>query len=202
MKFGNLQRPTNFNTSWDYAQFEVCNHKCADLSEYGFGVTMLNDCKYGASTHGNVMRLSLLRAAKNPDPIADLGTHYFTYAVMAHAGSLQEAGVTEEGYRLNVPLLTSKTAAAVGQHSYFSVSSPEVVIDTVKKAEDSDEIVVRMYESFGAQCDVALKVGLPVSKAAFTNLLEEETGKAEIVDGKLAMHFGPFELKTVKIKVK
>jgi alpha-mannosidase len=202
VQFGHLQRPTHFNTSWDYAQFEVCNHKWADLSEYGFGVSMLNDCKYGASTHGNVMRLSLLRAAKNPDPVADLGTHHFTYAVMAHAGNLQDAGVIEEGYRLNIPLLTGKTAAAVGKQSYFAMSSDQVVIDTVKKAEDSDEIVVRMYESFGAQCNVELKVGLPISNAVFTNLLEEETGKAEVKDGKLAMHFTPFELKTVKIKVK
>ena len=202
IQFGHLQRPTHFNTSWDYAQFEVCNHKWADLSEYGFGVAMLNDCKYGASTHGNVMRLSLLRAPKSPDPIADLGTHHFTYAVMPHTGSLQDAGVIEEGYRLNVPLLASKTSASAGVKSFFAVSTPQVVIETVKKAEDSDEIIVRMYESFGAQTDVDLKVGLPVSEVVEVNLLEREQGAVELNGDVVSLHFTPFQLRTLKFKVK
>jgi alpha-mannosidase len=202
VQFGHLQRPTHFNTSWDFAQFEVCAHKWADLSEYGFGVSLLNDCKYGHSTHGNVMRISLVRAPKSPDPVADLGTHRFNYAVMPHKGSLQEAGLIREGYRFNQPLLLEKTTAATGKQSFFSVDSPQVVIDTVKKAEDSDEIIVRMYESFGAQANVSLKVGLPVSGAVEVNLLEQETGKVDVKDGAVALHFTPFQLRTLKIKVK
>jgi alpha-mannosidase len=106
-----------------------------------------------------------------------------------------------EGYRFNQPLLLEKTAAAVGRQSFFSVDSPQVVIDTVKKAEDSDEIIVRMYESFGAQANVSLKVGLPVSGAVEVNLLEQETGKVDVKDGAVALHFGPFQLMTLKLKI-
>ncbi|MCS7062154.1 MAG: glycoside hydrolase family 38 C-terminal domain-containing protein, partial [Anaerolineae bacterium] len=95
IQFGHLQRPTHFNTSWDMARFEVCAHRWADLSEPDFGVALLNDCKYGYATHGNVMRLSLLRAPTSPDPLADIGQHSLTYALLPHAGPPQEAGVIE-----------------------------------------------------------------------------------------------------------
>ncbi|XP_065436570.1 alpha-mannosidase 2C1-like [Chrysemys picta bellii] len=89
IQFGHLQRPTHWNTSWDWARFEVWSHKWMDLSEHGFGVALLNDCKYGASVHKNVMSLSLLRAPKSPDATADIGPHEFTYAVMPHRGEFQ-----------------------------------------------------------------------------------------------------------------
>ena len=72
-QYGIIKRPTHYNTSWDMAKFEVCSHKWADLSENGYGVSILNDSKYGFATAGNMMRLSLLRAPKAPDAHADMG---------------------------------------------------------------------------------------------------------------------------------
>lgn len=72
-QYGIIRRPTHYNTSWDMAKFEVCCHKWADLSENGYGVSILNDSKYGFATCGNMMRLSLLRAPKAPDAHADMG---------------------------------------------------------------------------------------------------------------------------------
>lgn len=72
-QYGIIRRPTHYNTSWDMAKFEVCCHKWADLSEHGYGVSIVNDSKYGFATCGNVMRLSLLRAPKAPDAHADMG---------------------------------------------------------------------------------------------------------------------------------
>ncbi|KAH8022840.1 hypothetical protein HPB51_006068 [Rhipicephalus microplus] len=89
IQFGNVERPTHSNTSWDWAKYEVYGHKWIDLSEHGHGVALLNTCKYGHAVHGNVMRLSLLRAPKSPDPEADMGHHKFTYALMPHQGPLE-----------------------------------------------------------------------------------------------------------------
>ncbi|RUP17557.1 galactose mutarotase-like domain-containing protein, partial [Jimgerdemannia flammicorona] len=104
-QYGVIQRPTHYNTTWDAAKFEVCGHKFADLSEYGYGVALLNDCKYGYATHGNVMRLSLLRASKNPDDKMDIGHHLFKYAVYPHANHFIQSDVVREAYAFNVPLL-------------------------------------------------------------------------------------------------
>lgn len=105
-QFGHLQRPTHRNTSWDWAKFEVCAHKWADLSEYGFGVALLNDCKYGYAVEGKVMRLSLLRSPKCPDATCDIGHHSFVYSIMPHSGSFQASNVIREAYNLNVPLVS------------------------------------------------------------------------------------------------
>ena len=104
IQFGHLERPTHTNTSWDVARFEVCAHRWADLSEPGYGVALLNDCKYGYDIHGNVMRLSLLRAPGWPDPESDQGAHRFSYALFPHAGDLRAAGVVAEAEAFNLPL--------------------------------------------------------------------------------------------------
>jgi alpha-mannosidase len=148
------------------------------------------------------MRLSLLRAPKSPDPMADMGTHHFDYAVMPHAGSLQQAGVVGEGYRFNVPMVVKRTSTAPAVKSYFAVDNPAVVIDTVKKAEDSDEIIVRLYESFGARTSAALHIGLNVVEAVEVNLLEHEVAEVKVEDGKITLPFGAFQLRTLKLKVK
>ncbi|MBN2046728.1 MAG: alpha-mannosidase, partial [Anaerolineaceae bacterium] len=202
IQFGHLRRPTHFNTSWDMARFEVVGHKWADLSEYGFGVALLNDCKYGYSTLDNVMRLSLLRSPKNPDPVADMGSHSFKYAVMPHGGTFQQAGVIGAGYCFNAPLLVSKTGADVEARSFFGLDSSAVVIDTIKRAEDSDAFIVRMYESYGSNVDVTLSTAFEVLEAAECNLLERQDQAVDMVDGKISMHFSPFQIRTLKLKVK
>jgi alpha-mannosidase len=87
------------------------------------------------------MRISLLRAPTEPDPAADAGRHEFAYAVMPHAGGWREAGVVGEAARFETPL---RWAPGVAEpRSYFSVDDPNLVLDTVKRAEDSDGLVVR-----------------------------------------------------------
>ncbi|HEX7541884.1 MAG TPA: alpha-mannosidase, partial [Anaerolineales bacterium] len=199
VQFGHLQRPTHFNTSWDMARFEVCGHKWADLSETGFGVSLINDSKYGHAAHGNVLRLSLLRSPKMPDPNADMGHHAFRFALLPHAGTFQDAGVVAEAFRFNVPLLVSATQAAPAEVSFFNVDNPAVVIDTVKKAEDSDAIIVRMYEAHGSRGKVTLTSSLPVKAAARVNLLEEEDEPLAWSNGSASFDVTPFKLVTIKL---
>ena len=201
IQFGHLRRPTHFNTTWDVARFEVSAHRWADLSEPDFGVALLNDCKYGYATQGNVMRLSLLRSPKSPDPVADMGHHTFRYALLPHAGDFRTAGVIEEGYRFNVPLSLKATSAAPAEVSFFSVSSPNVVIDTVKKAEDSDAVIVRMYEAHGKRGTVRLTSSLPVKSAARVNLLEEQDEKVAWTNGGADVSVTPFQIVTLKLEI-
>jgi len=222
MQFGCVERPTHYNTPYDLARFEVLGHKWADLSEPGFGVALLTDCKYGFSTFGNTMRISLLRATTSPDPVADRGKHVFAYAIMPHGGGWREGGVVAEAYRFNVPLLfapcsTSVPARGVGSTgvpardplpsregvggglSFFSVDQPNVVLDTVKKAEDSDAIVLRLYEAHGARGVARVKCALPFKRAVFCNLLEEEGAAAKTRDGKIEVPYLPFQIISLKL---
>ena len=203
IQFGQLERPTHFNTSWDMARFEVVAHKWADLSDPNFGVALFNDCKYGHAVHGSVMRLSLLRGPTMPDAEADQGLHSFRYALLAHTGTPQQAGLVAEGYAFNAPLIIRAAGADLGARSFFRVDNPAVVLDTVKKAGDSAEIVVRMYESHGAPAAACLKVDLPVESVVRCNLLEDEAGPRAAwgADG-LALALKPFELATFKLKLK
>ncbi|ORX86316.1 hypothetical protein K493DRAFT_269045 [Basidiobolus meristosporus CBS 931.73] len=207
-QFGVIQRPTHTNTSWDMAKFEVCGHKFADLSEYGYGVALLNDSKYGYAVHENIMRLSLIRAPKAPDAHCDIGHHEFRYAVYPHRGSFLESDVVRQGYNFNVPLI-AKLAATNGIQEtsprapscFFTLSNADnVVLDTVKKAEDSDAIVLRFYEAYGGHATLRVNSSLSVRRATSCNILEEEGEELEWNDG-LELKFTAFQLRTVKLEL-
>ncbi|KAL8196911.1 UNVERIFIED_CONTAM: Alpha-mannosidase 2C1 [Gekko kuhli] len=206
IQFGHLQRPTHWNTSWDWARFEVWGHKWMDLSEHGFGVALLNDCKYGCSVRGHVMSLSLLRAPKSPDAAADIGCHQFTYAVMPHTGSFQEAGVIRQAYGLNFPLHTVPGASAsCPAWSAFSVESPAVVLETVKQAEDRpDALVIRLYESHGSTVESWLQTFLPVQEAVLCDLLERpHPGRSLPLEERgVKLSFTPFQVQSVLLILK
>jgi alpha-mannosidase len=199
-QFGHLKRPTHFNTSYDVARFEVCAHKWADLSEAGFGVALLNDCKYGHATHGNVMRLSLLRSPKSPDPHADMGMHQFSYALLPHAGSPTDANVIEEAYAFNLPLIVRETTAAPTSLNLFNVDARNVVIETVKQAEDGDGLIVRMYEAHGGRGVVTLRSALPFKRASLVNGLEESIGDAVWSEGAAAVSIKPFQIVSLRLR--
>ncbi len=199
IQFGHLERPTHFNTSWDLARFEVCAHRWADLAEPDYGVALLNDCKYGHASHGNILRLSLLRSPTHPDPAADRGEHEFRYALLPHSGSFQQADVIGEASRFNQPLLLCGTGASPIERSYFSLSSSSVIIDTVKKAEDSDALILRLYEAHGSRGCVRVSSMLPVRSVVRCNLLEEEDAPLEWENGGVQLEVTPFRILTLKL---
>ena len=201
IQFGHLRRPTHFNTTWDFARFEVSAHKWADLSETNYGVALLNDSKYGYACHGNVLRLSLLRAPKAPDPVADMGKHHFRYALYPHANGPQLGGVIPAAAAFNQPLRASATTAALQSESFFQIDNPAVVIDTIKKAEDSDEVVVRLFESNGAHQTATLSTSYAVKKAAKTNLLEEQAEPVRNGKHQVKLALRPFEVVTLKLSL-
>jgi alpha-mannosidase len=202
-QFGSLHRPTHFNTTHDMAKFEVCAHKWADLSEHGFGVALLTESKYGYSVFDNEMRVTLLRSPKLPDSNADMGEHHFSYAIMPHTGSWQKAGVVAEAYKFNVPIVWGKAAAdntiPQDMQSYFSINDPNLVIETIKKAEDSSAIVVRLYECHGARGIAKLKTSLPFNTAHLCNLLEDDAESINIEKNEIEIPYTPFQIISLKL---
>jgi alpha-mannosidase len=207
--FGAIDRSTQESNPWEWARFEVPAHKWADLSQADYGVSLLNDSKYGYDTHDNVMRISLLRSPEAPDPEGDLGRHEFTYSLLPHAGDWRRGLTVEEAFDLNVPLLVT----AAGAHEaelpaegwllrLETPSGTPPVLTALKKAEDSEAVVVRFYEPYGGQQQVTLSTPLEVAAARRTNILEEPQSDLEEADGELEMTLEPFKIATVMLDLK
>lgn len=205
IQWGNVQRPTHRNTSWEWARFEVCAQKWVDLSEGGYGISLLNDCKYGHDIHDHVMRISLLRSPTTPDPEADQGEQQFVYSLLPHEGGWDERTIAE-AYALNDPLIVWTTgrntqhAIRNTQHeSFISVDLPNVVIETIKQAEDGRGVSVRLYESQRRRGQFTLTTAFPLAEAWRTNLLEENQERLEIADHQLRFSIKPYQIVTLRL---
>ncbi|MDR3314473.1 MAG: glycosyl hydrolase-related protein [Oscillospiraceae bacterium] len=203
IQFGNIERTTHENTTWDYAQFEACGHKWADLSDNGFGLSVLNDCKYGWTIKGNRILPTLLRCATGPNVDQDREEHRFTYSIYPHAGAVSESNVAQEGYSLNVPLRTIVAEPGEGAlpatFGLVSADAGNIIIETVKKAEDSDALVIRFYETWNRRTETTLRFGSALAAAAECDLMEENDSPLPFTGNELPLVFKPFELKTVKV---
>jgi len=205
IQFGNVERPTHTNTTWDLAKFEVCAQKWADLSESDHGVALLNDGKYGYDIHGNVMRLSLLRSPKAPDPICDMGLHRFTYVLLPHFGPYNHAGVVRSAYGLNAPLryapLKVAEGASISLPTLVSCDDRNIVIETVKKEEHGNGIIVRVYECHNARGSAMLSCALPIKGASICNMEERPIQELEVSDGTVVFGYKPFEIHTIRLEL-
>jgi alpha-mannosidase len=206
IQYGHVERPTHRNTSWDVARFEVCGHKWADLSEPGYGVALLNDCKYGYDILGNVLRLSLLRAPSSPSPRMDRGPHRFTYSLMPHVGDFRQAGVIDEAYALNMPMrvvpgVASAGSTEAGSWGAFALSQPGIFVEAVKRAEREDALIVRLYEGWGRQVRARLTTPLPVSEVSVVDLLERPLANLPFADGAVDLDLRAFEILTLRCRL-
>jgi len=204
IQFGNIERTTHNNTLWDFAQYEVAAQKWADLSDNSFGLSVLNDCKYGYDVKHGVVRLSLLRSQNFPCKGQDQHVHYFTYSIYPHEGAVQHSDVVTHAYNLNYPLL-AYTGDGLGslpaEFSLLSVDQDNIIVETVKKAEDSDEVVIRMFETWNRRTRCAVNFGVNVEKAVECDMMEENEKPLTITSNVLDLEFRPFEIKTIKIKI-
>jgi len=200
IQFGHIARPNHFSRQFDADRFEVPQHRWTALVEGSRGVAVLNDCKYGVNVLGNSINLTLLKSALAPDMTADLGRQEFTCAFHAWNGPFAESRVVREGYELNVPVTTAPGGA--GERSLFNVDAPNVVIETVKPAEDgSGDVIVRLYEAMRTATRVRLSTSLDAKSAARTNMLEEHEGDLELSGGAVTLDLRPFEIATVRLSL-
>jgi alpha-mannosidase len=207
--YGTIDRPTTRNNSWEKAQFEVEAMRWADLGGIGpdgkqHGLSVLNDSKYGYDAAGNVLRLTLLRSAKWPDAEADMGHHHFHYALYPHAGTWKDALTVRHGYEYNYPLTAVVTTAHAGslpaEHSFASVGPENVVLTAVKKAEDANGLIFRVYEWAGKETTAEFHVPPGATGATVTNLMEVPEGGALAVTGDVVKApIKPYEILTIRV---
>ena len=206
IQYGNVKRPTHANTSWDFAKFEVCHHKWMDVSEEGYGVSFLNDCKFGVGVHGSEVGLSMLKSAIYPNPDADKEHHEFTYSIYPHAENWTDANTVAQAYELNNPMTAvvkeNEGGKLAGEYSLFKVDQNNVIIETVKKAENGEDLIVRMYECYNRRTNVVLTCGEKIADVTECNLLEEEEQPVSCTEHTVSFAIKPYEIKTLKIRRK
>jgi alpha-mannosidase len=205
IQFGTIERPTHWNTSWDYARFEVPAQRWADLSEGDYGVALLNDSKYGYDVRDNVLRLTLLKSAIYPDPEADRGRQRFTYSLLPHGGDWRAGEVVVEAYALNWPLAARAVAAQDNgelpeRFSFAAVAASHVILETVKQAEDGDGWIVRFYECEQRRNpEVVVEFGQRLNRAVACNLIEETHEPASVDGNRLTFAIDPYEIKSFRV---
>lgn len=200
--YGHIQRPTHKNTSWDAAKFEVPGHRWVDFSEGNYGVSLLNDGKYGYNANGNTIGISLLRSPIYPDFFADEGKHIFTYSIFPHKGDWKNRTV-KEAISLNTPIVGTKLSPKEGKfrdrNSFIEIDNSNIILGTLKKAEEDDAIILRLYEAYGFRGKVKIRCNFNVKRAVETNLLEEELSLINLDDNEIEVFFKPYEIKTLKL---
>jgi alpha-mannosidase len=205
--YGAIQRPTTRNNSWEKAQFEVPALRWADLGDDKQGVSILNDSKYGYDAVGNTLRLTLLRSPTWPDPDADRGPQHFTYEIYPHTGTWQQAETVHRGYELNTPLTAQQVFPHTGSlpptHSFASVDEPNIILSAVKKAEDSDALIFRVYDATGKGGPMHLHVPPGATGAAEVNLMEAPVAGAPAVaieKDMITLAIKPWEIRTIAVQ--
>jgi alpha-mannosidase len=200
ISYGYIERPTHENTSWDAAKFEVSAHMWVDLSEGDYGVSLLNDCKYGYDISGNQMRLTLLKGSQFPDPEADLGHHSFTYSFFPHKGDWRTAETPKRAWELNSKLAAfSVSNTGETEKSYMHIDGDHVMFSALKVTEKGDGLLIRVYEDQNSRGSVTISLDRAILDAVECDLLENEIGKAEVKNGKLVFDIKPYEIKTFKL---
>ncbi|MBF9013985.1 MULTISPECIES: alpha-mannosidase [unclassified Oceanispirochaeta] len=203
IQYGNVERSTHSNTSWDFAQFEVCGHKWADISEDNYGVSLLNDCKYGYDIKGSTMRLSLIKSAIEPNPEADKGVHEFTYSLYPHKGRWQDGHTVRQAYFLNCPLYTEEIGLQKGplhrEMSFVSVNQENIIIEVIKKAEDRDETILRIYECCNRRTEAEFHFAGKIETLHECDLHEHKLQPLSFKGNKTKLLFKPYEIKTVTL---
>jgi alpha-mannosidase len=208
IQWGNVERPTHHNTSWDWARFETCAQKWVDLSESDYGVSLINDGKYGHDIRDNVIRLSLLRGTTAPDPEADQGEQRFVYSLLPHAGRWGEQTIAA-AYALNDPFIVSRVNRALKPQTpnlfitncqpFITANRPNIVIETIKWAEDGDGLIARFYESQRQRGEVTLTTSFPIARAELVNILEEKQDDLATDGHNVSLFVLPYQIVTLRL---
>jgi len=208
IQFGAIQRSSKPRTEEEKAKFEVPAQQWADMSDVKYGVSLLNDCKYGYDARGNTLRLTLLRSPHYPQPIdmshsdenlIDQGEHTFCYAIYPHSGDWMKGRTVQHARELNNPVMVFPNILVDEIPSLVESSKPNIIVDSVKKAEESDAIIVRMHEAHGVTTDTSLHFGTGAAKIVECDLLENDDKPHKVAKSRLMIKFKAFEIRTLKL---
>lgn len=201
IQFGNVKRKIHTNTSWDEARFESCGQKWMDLSEGHYGVSLLNDCKYGYSAKDGDMALTLIKSGIEPNKTADQEEHVFTYALYPHKESWNAAGTVEEAYKLNQRAYALEGALKTEGQSFVRTDRHNIILETVKPAEEGEEVILRLYECENSLTETTLSFAKEVKHVVECNLMEEEEQEIMAEGNTFAVTVKPYEIKTYKVRL-
>ena len=205
IQFGNIRRSTRRNSSWDVSKFEICAHKWVDISDGGYGVALVNDCKYGYRVENNVLDLNLLRSPNDTSErnwqSLDQGVHHIVYALFPHAGDEKSANVEKKALAFNIPLTFAKAGKADASlcGSFADVNVDNVELSVVKQAENGSGTVLRFFETYGRKTTAEITLPAGTKSCCFCNLVEQDGEPLEIRDGKVTVSFHPYEIQTIKV---
>ncbi|MBN1396577.1 MAG: alpha-mannosidase [Bacteroidetes bacterium] len=211
IQFGALKRASKAHTDEERAKFEVPAQQWADMSDAKYGVSLLNDCKYGYDGKLNTLRLTLLRSPHYPRPVdmshsdenvIDQGEHAFNYSLYPHPGDWMKGQTVQHARELNIPVIILPNAVAYEIQPLIESSKPNIIVDSVKKAEDSGAVIIRMHEAHGLPTDALLHFGADISGIMECNLLENDDKPHKVSKSKLMVKFKPFEIRTLKLSAK
>lgn len=203
VQFGNLKRKIHGNTSWDEARFESCGQKWMDISEGHYGVSLLNDCKYGYSAKDSNIALTLIKSGIEPNKTADQEEHVFTYALYPHKEMWSAAGTVQEAYKLNQPAYATKGELKNTGKSFISTDKDNIIIETVKPAENGDGMIVRLYDCENSLTKVTLTFAEGMLESVEEcNLMEEKEADIEACGNSFTVSVKPYEIKTYRVRLK
>lgn len=205
IQFGHVERATHTNTGWDQAKFEMCMHKWVDISDNSYGVSLLNDCKYGFSADENVLGLTILKSSTDPNTEADQGIHHFTYSWYPHEGRAVQGGTVQQAYNLNRKMTALKTEANKGelpeQYSFIHCNKDNIILETCKQSEDGKGIIVRLYDAYNTVSTPEISFGFPVKSVWKCDLHETKLSQLELHDATTELTVGNFEIVTLYLEL-
>lgn len=203
VQFGNLKRKIHGNTSWDEARFESCGQKWMDISEGHYGVSLLNDCKYGYSAKDSNIALTLIKSGIEPNKTADQEEHVFTYALYPHKEVWCAAGTVQEAYKLNQPVYAAAGELKNSGKSFISTDKDNIIIETVKPAENGDGMIVRLYDCENSLTKATLTFAEGMLESVEEcNLMEEKEVDIEACGNSFTVSVKPYEIKTYRVRLK
>jgi alpha-mannosidase len=203
--YGSIERSTGNTTPDEKAQYEVSALKWVDVSDSNYGVSLLNNSKHGFDIKGNNMRMSLLRSPKWPDETADMGKHSVEYALFPHAGNWINSQSAQKGYEYNYPLLAVTTGINEGRlpetYSFLELEPANLILTTVKLAEDNNDWVIQFYETSGKNTKAVITLPFRPAKAFLSNFLEEDLKEVAVKDNKISVDIKKNSVVTLKLKL-
>ncbi len=200
---GAAKRPTHWNTAYDLTRFEVAAHKWADLSEGGYGCSIINDCKYGYDIHNSHIRITLMRAPTCPDRTGDHGINTFKYAFYPHSGDWRTETV-QKAIAFNVPPVAVYNAEKIdgklpADIEFIKISDKNLAVDAVKKAQDGRGYIIRIVEEEQKRGKHSIELGFGFEKVYECNMIEEDETEIEKIGNGFDFDIKPFQVKTFRV---
>jgi alpha-mannosidase len=196
IQFGHINRSTHSNTEYEKAQYEICAHRWIRAAQPGLGVAVLSQCKYGFYAKENVIEMCALRSSNHPSRHMEAGKHSFAYALFADNGANDFITVNKTANDFSNPVIVCETnshkASLPAIQSLISTNNDAVVVDTVKKSEQGNDLIVRSYEINGVSTDAEFSFGFEHSAPIQCNMIEQNSDSTDT-------QYHSFEIKTIRV---